>query len=68
MDVVNAECAARMVQTSGLADREGTIEFQEYMSNLEIELEGSLQTTMLISMVTMCISGCWDILIDAANC
>ena len=28
-----------MAQTSGLADRKGTMEFQEYMSNLEIELE-----------------------------
>ena len=37
-DVVKAECAARMAQ-SGLADRKGTMDFQEYMSNLEIELE-----------------------------
>ena len=56
-----------MVQTSGLADRKGTMEFQEYMSNLEIELEGSSQTTMLIIMATMCMSGCWDIFIDAAQ-
>ena len=38
-DVVKAECAARMAQTSGLADRKGTMEFQEHTSNLEIELE-----------------------------
>ena len=40
-----------------LADRKGTMEFQEYMSNLEIELEGSSQTTMLIITPTMCMSG-----------
>ena len=28
-----------MAQASGLADRKGTMKFQEYMSNLEIELE-----------------------------
>ena len=38
-DVVKAECAARMAQTSGLADRREPMEFQEHTSNLEIELE-----------------------------
>ena len=28
-----------MVQTSGLADCKGTMEFQEHTSNLELELE-----------------------------
>ena len=41
-----------------LADRKGTMEFQEHMSNLEIELEGSSQTTILIIMVIMCMTGC----------